>query len=58
MSINEIVKKLRRLNRCEQIHFLRAELRKESQRSIRRQELEGMLRDSVTKQLKRETRVA
>lgn len=58
MTINNIMKRLNRLSRCEQIHFLRAELRKEPPRSIRRQEIEAILKDKVARQLKHETRVA
>lgn len=55
MTINDIIKRMRRMSRVEQIHFLRAELRKEPERSIRRMELEAMLKPRVTRQVRSET---
>ena len=58
MKIHEITARLRRMNLPEQIHFLRAELRKEKPYSIRRNELESLLAGKVAKQIRKEMRVA
>ena len=58
MKIHEIVRRATHLSAREGILFLRAELRKEKPNSVRRQELEALLRDRVVKQLKREIRAA
>lgn len=58
MKIHEIVKRTTQMSAREGILFLRAELRKEKPHSVRRQELEALLRERVVKQLKREIRAA
>lgn len=54
MKIHELVARLRRMNLHEQVMFLRAELRKEKPFSVRRNEIESILRGKLTRQLKRE----
>jgi hypothetical protein len=58
MKIHEIVARLRRMNAHEGIMFLQAEIRKERLHSVRRNELTSLLQGKMTKQLRKETRVA
>ena len=59
MKIHEVVSRLKYLSLSEQIHFLKAELRKERHPfSVRSCELESLLRGKVTKQLRREINAA
>jgi hypothetical protein len=53
-----VARRIKRLSLTQQIHHVRALVQKESPQSIRRHELEILLRDLMTKQLKRESRAA
>jgi len=57
-SICIISRRIKRLSLVQQIHHVRALVSKESPQSIRRHELECLLRDLMTKQLRKESRVA
>ena len=53
-----VARRIQRLSLTQQIHHIRALVKRESPQSIRRHELECLLRDLMTKQLKRESRSA
>ena len=53
-----VARRIKRLSIAHQIHHVRALVQKESPRSIRRDELEQLLRDLMTKQLRKENRAA
>lgn len=57
-SICMVARRIQRLSLTQQIHHVRALVRNESPQSIRRHELEGLLRDLMCRQLKRESRSA
>lgn len=53
-----VARRIKRLPLAHQISHIRALVAKESPRSIRRVELEALLRDLVTRQLRKENRAA
>jgi hypothetical protein len=57
-SVCMVARRIQRLSLTQQIHHVRALVKLESPQSIRRHELECLLRDLMTRQLKRESRSA
>lgn len=53
-----ISSRIKRLSLAQQIHHLRALVSAEPPRSIRRGELESLLKDKLTRQLRKENRAA
>lgn len=53
-----VARRIKRLPLAHQINHIRALVAKETPRSIRRGELEALLRDLVTRQLRKENRAA
>jgi hypothetical protein len=58
MKIHEITNRLRRMNLAEGNAYLQGMIRMEKPKSVRRSELESLLRERVTKQLRKEIRAA
>jgi hypothetical protein len=58
LPIHIIVDRIKRLSLAQQIYYLRAKLNDEPLRSVRRNELESLLRGKMQKQLRRENRLA
>lgn len=56
--IHQIASKIKRLSLPHQIHHLRALVAVEPPRSIRRGELESLLKDKLCRQLRKENRAA
>lgn len=56
--IHEVVARIKRISLPQQIHHLRALVALERPYSVRRNELESLLRGKLQKQLRRESRAA
>lgn len=57
-SVCMVARRIQRLSLTQQIYHVRALVKLESPQSIRRHELEGLLRDLMTRQLRKESRSA
>lgn len=58
VPIHQIATRIKRLSLAQQIHHLRSLVAQEPLRSIRRGELEGLLKDKLCRQLKKENKAA
>jgi hypothetical protein len=58
IPIHQIAARIKRLSLAHQIHHLRALVAVEPPRSIRRGELESLLKDKLLRQIKKECRAA